>query len=299
MSKIVSLPGWGVAEDLNWFATSGLFDDVVTFILARVPDKNAAQWLTEDALSGYLFLGDLQEPALSNVLLALRDQFPGYVDSVIYPADVTFTMDYPEIFVARAKSLARMAGLSIALRANAEHGTEPKAAAHGVTHLTARAEQHGEPLRGRVLFTDSGHIEFLCEAGDRAEKMTRAGADGSTSVRIGDLQLEVGITTEQLLYVRGTAAWGEWQTGQFTPPDLVPGRVFLTPDEPFAPGVPVEFDGGERWRTEFDPVSGWVRAVAPNRRPGAVTLIATDTGVGVADGRLVSVWLRNRARRES
>ncbi|GHD73538.1 hypothetical protein GCM10010317_085430 [Streptomyces mirabilis] len=116
MTKLVSFPSGGAGEDLDWFATAALFDDVAAFILRRVTDEHAKRDVTAGAASGYVFIGDLPEPDQTNVLTALRDEFPDHADSVIYPPDVTSRMDDTEIFVARAKSLAQMASKSIALR---------------------------------------------------------------------------------------------------------------------------------------------------------------------------------------
>ncbi|MFG3018149.1 hypothetical protein ACGFZQ_06285 [Streptomyces sp. NPDC048254] len=116
MTKLVSLPSSGPGEDLNWFATSALFDDVATFVLRHVTDDQAKRDVAAGVASGYVFLGELPEPDQTNVLTALRDAFPGHVDSEIYPPRVTATMDDPEIFVARAKSLAQLAGRSLILR---------------------------------------------------------------------------------------------------------------------------------------------------------------------------------------
>ncbi|WP_406439536.1 hypothetical protein OHB00_30915 [Streptomyces sp. NBC_00631] len=117
MTKLVSLPSGEPGEDLDWFATSALFEDVAAFILRHVVDDQARRDLTAGVASGCVFVGDLPEPDRTNVLTALRDTFPGHVDSDIYPPRVTARMDTPEIFVARAKSLARLAGRCLALRA--------------------------------------------------------------------------------------------------------------------------------------------------------------------------------------
>jgi hypothetical protein len=116
MTKLVSFPSGGEGEDLDWFATAALFGDAAAFILRQVTDERAKRDVAAGAVSGYVFIGDLPEPDQTNVLTALRDEFPDHVDSVIYPPDVTARMDDTEIFVARAKSLARMASRSIALR---------------------------------------------------------------------------------------------------------------------------------------------------------------------------------------
>ena len=116
MTKHVSFPSGGAGEDLDWFATAALFGDVAAFILRHVTDERAKRDVAAGAVSGHVFIGDLPEPDQTNILTALRDEFPGHVDAVIYPPDVTSRMDDTGIFVARAKSLARMAGKSIALR---------------------------------------------------------------------------------------------------------------------------------------------------------------------------------------
>ncbi|MFJ1606471.1 contact-dependent growth inhibition system immunity protein [Streptomyces sp. NPDC088253] len=116
MTKLVSFPSGEAGEDLDWFATAALFDEVAAFVLRHVTDEHAQRAVTAGAASGYVFLGDLPEPDQTNVLTALRDEFPGHVDFVIYPPEVASRMDDAEVFVARAKSLARTASRSIALR---------------------------------------------------------------------------------------------------------------------------------------------------------------------------------------
>jgi hypothetical protein len=116
MTKLVSLPSGESGEHLAWFATCGLFDEVVAFILRHVTDERARRDVLAGAASGYVFVGDLPEPDRTTVLLALRDALPGHVDTEIYPPAVTARMDDPDVFVARAKSLARPAGRSIELR---------------------------------------------------------------------------------------------------------------------------------------------------------------------------------------
>ncbi|MEV5952801.1 hypothetical protein AB0M11_03295 [Streptomyces sp. NPDC051987] len=116
MTKLVSLPSGRPEENLDWFATSALFEDAAAFVLRYVTDDRARRDLTADVASGYVFVDRLPEPDRTTVLTALRDVFPGHVDTEIYPPRVTSLMDDPETFVARAKSLALLAGRSLALR---------------------------------------------------------------------------------------------------------------------------------------------------------------------------------------
>ncbi|MGW4909506.1 SMI1/KNR4 family protein [Streptomyces sp. NPDC004270] len=124
MTKLVSLPSSGPGEDLDWFATSALFEDVAAFVLRHVADDQAKRDLAAAVASGYMFIGELPEPDRTNVLTALRDTFPAHVDSEIYPPRVTARMDTPEIFVARAKSLARLAARSLARTTTALRAAE-------------------------------------------------------------------------------------------------------------------------------------------------------------------------------
>ncbi|MEU2335265.1 hypothetical protein ABZ770_29175 [Streptomyces sp. NPDC006654] len=116
MTKLVSLPCGASEEDLDWFATSALFEDAAAFILRHVTDDQAKRAVVAGVASGYVFVGSLPEPDRTNVLTALRDTFAHHVDSEIYPPRVTARMDDPDIFVMRAKSLARLAAESLASR---------------------------------------------------------------------------------------------------------------------------------------------------------------------------------------
>ncbi|MFR9795098.1 hypothetical protein ACL02U_04200 [Streptomyces sp. MS06] len=298
MSKVVSLPGGEEPEGLNWFATGALFTEVAQFILQHVRDEHARAEVFGEIQSGCIFVGDLPEPELAVVLTALRDELPSFVDSVIYPPRAALAMDHPEIFIARAKSLAVLAGRSLALRET------PGAARPGsgvrVEEVSARVAA-GAPLRGRVMYEASGGVNFHCAAEDRAEKLARAGSDGSTGVCVGTLRLEVGVTTHQLLYVGGYSPRSVWNAAPLPVPDAAPGAVFLLPEHTLVPGVPVQVAGGEQWKAEHDERTGWLSVAAPRDRSGDLVRIADGTVVEVVDGRLVSVRLHlpsgRRARR--
>ncbi|WP_331445615.1 hypothetical protein [Streptomyces xanthochromogenes] len=288
MSKLVVLPGEGVGNDLNWSATSALFDDIVAFIHRRVRDERAAETVTTQAASGCLFLAELPERVLAEILTGLRDDLPAYVNEVIYPPAATLAMDYPEIFIARAKSLACLADLSIALRGDVDSSSRGSEQASAVV---AHAEP-GMPLRGRLLYQDDGNVEFVCAPESRTDKSARTGSDGSVSLRIGSLQLEVGITTRQVLYARGYSPRESWNAARFDLPDMPPGVVFAEPDRPFVPGQPVALDRTGEWPIDHDVRSGWLRISAPgNEGKGTLTLIADGIAVGTYAEEIVSVWL--------
>ncbi|MFE7113882.1 hypothetical protein ACFU99_00425 [Streptomyces sp. NPDC057654] len=171
-------------------------------------------------------------------------------------------MDYPEIFIARAKSLAHTAGSIIAQREGTQGASE--LGERSSTVVAARS-QPGIPLRGQPLYQDPGAIDFLCHADSRAEKPARAGADGSMSICIGRLRLELGITTHQLLHLHGYNPRTSWHPASFKEQRMSPGQVFVTPDKPFVPGIPAALDQGESWHTEYDERSGWLRISAAGR----------------------------------
>ncbi|MEV8529614.1 hypothetical protein AB0451_36820 [Streptomyces sp. NPDC052000] len=288
MSKLVVLPGEGTGNDLSWSATNALFDDVVVFIRRRVRDQRAAETVTTQAASGYLFLAELPEPVLTEVLTALRDDLPAYVNEVIYPPEATCEMDYPDTFIARAKFLAYLADRSISLRGD---GVSSSRGSDQASVVVARTDP-GIPLQGRLLYQDDGDVEFLCAPESRADKLARTGSDGSVSLRIGSLQLEVGIITHQVLYARGYCPRESWNASRFDIPDMPPGVVSADPDHPFVPGQPLALDRPEEWLVDHDARSGWLRISSPgNEGRGTLTLIADGIAVGTHAEEIVSVWL--------
>ncbi|MDF2260200.1 hypothetical protein [Streptantibioticus ferralitis] len=109
MTKIISLADDDATPEMNWFATSWLFERIADFVLERVDDERIREDLKRDVLSGYLFIRGIPEPFQERVLKALRDDLPKFVDDVIYPPSVTVNMDNPQEFIDRAKSLSSMA----------------------------------------------------------------------------------------------------------------------------------------------------------------------------------------------
>ncbi|MBN0047800.1 hypothetical protein JS756_27555 [Streptomyces actuosus] len=286
--KVVSLPGGKEPEGFNWFATGALFSEAAAFIMQRVQDEHARAEVVGSMQSGYVFWEDLPEPDLTGVLTALRDEFPSFVDSVVYPPQAALAMDHPEIFIARAKSLAYLAGRSLTLRDTP--GAAPPESGGQVEEVSARVAA-GVPLRGHARYEAPGGIDFHCAAEDRAEKLARAGSDGSVSVCIGTLRLETGVTTHQLLYARGYSPRSAWGASSLPAPDAAPGAVFLLPERTLVPGAPVEVAGGEQWGADYDARTGWLRVGARRGRSGDLVRVADDTVVEVVDGFLASVWL--------
>jgi hypothetical protein len=106
VTKLVSLSE--DSPDYNWFATTGLFNWVADFLRARIEDPVVREKLRRDALSGYLFVGDLPEPAREQALRALREDLIPAVDTQLYPRPLDSRNNEP-LFAARVKTLAVLA----------------------------------------------------------------------------------------------------------------------------------------------------------------------------------------------
>ncbi|MFJ7900563.1 hypothetical protein ACIQ6V_08710 [Streptomyces sp. NPDC096198] len=103
MSKLVSLSE--ESHDFDWFATGGLFAWVADFLMARVEDPEVREEMRRDALSGYLYVGDLPEAARAQALRALREELIPAVDEELYPRP----LGEDALFAARVKTLAVLA----------------------------------------------------------------------------------------------------------------------------------------------------------------------------------------------
>lgn len=149
--------------------------------------------------------------------------------------------------------------------------------------------QDGSPLEGVLTYDESEYgFSFSAQSGESLSE--RLGSKGVASVLIGTLQLEVDIESREVLF-----AWGYFPNvrgvvAELIAPQFNPGRVFISSDHSFEPGVSFEVPG-DRWRVSYDPSSGWV-AIRLNNAVGAnFVQIASGTVLGVDNGDLVSVWL--------
>ena len=98
MSKLVSLSKDG--NDLDWFATAAVFEWVADFIRARVDDPEISEKLRRQALSGYLFVGELPDRTREQIIRALRDE--------LVPAMEDGPPVQP-VFEAKVRDLAQLA----------------------------------------------------------------------------------------------------------------------------------------------------------------------------------------------
>jgi hypothetical protein len=148
----------------------------------------------------------------------------------------------------------------------------------------------GRPLPGTLTYVKQDH-SFGFEPADRQKLETRRGPDGSTSIEIGTLQIEVGVATRGLLYAWGYHPVGSWVQKALLPPEILGGSAWLAPGLILKPGVAHVLASVGQWRTWHDPLNGWIR-VGPDDQDDTVTvMIADGVAIGIRGGFLQTVWL--------
>ncbi|GGL06731.1 hypothetical protein Sme01_67050 [Sphaerisporangium melleum] len=154
----------------------------------------------------------------------------------------------------------------------------------------------------RVVEVGDGRIEgvltyveheygFSFEPGSPADLARAVGGEGVTSVTIGTLQIEVGVSSRRALYVWGYHPRSLWEEVSLSPPAAKPGAVILDPDEPFEMGVSEALAAVGEWPTAYDPACGWLR-IAPDGADDERTEVATGVVLGRRGRELHSVWLQ-------
>ncbi|MET7486613.1 hypothetical protein [Streptomyces sp. NPDC005538] len=149
--------------------------------------------------------------------------------------------------------------------------------------------QDGALLEGVLAYSEAEHgFSFSARSGDSLSE--RLGTQGVTSVVIDTLQLEVDIESREVLF-----AWGYFPNvrgvmSESNSPQITPGRVFLSSDDPLEPGVSYEVPG-DGWRVSYDPSSGWITIELDGSADAKFVQIASGTVLGIDSGDLVSVRL--------
>ncbi|MFH8659878.1 hypothetical protein [Streptomyces afghaniensis] len=147
----------------------------------------------------------------------------------------------------------------------------------------------GYPLEGVLTYDESEYgFSFSAQSGDSLSG--RLGSEGVASVLVGTLQLEVDIESREVLF-----AWGYFPNvrgvvAELSAPQFIPGRVFISSDHSFEPGVSFEVPG-DRWRVSYNPSSRWVAIRLNDSTDAKFVQIASGTVLGIDNGDLVSVWL--------
>lgn len=81
---------------------------------------------------------------------------------------------------------------------------------------------YGTPLAGLLSYSPNDHA-FGFEPDDVNQQEVRRGSEGSGSIQIGTLQIEVSVATNRALYVWGYHPMGLWETRRLHPPLFSPG----------------------------------------------------------------------------
>ena len=154
-------------------------------------------------------------------------------------------------------------------------------------------DQATAPLDGELLYRQ-GEYSFDFKVASSALLAERVGSAGNTSLSFTTLQTEVSIERGELLYPWGLFPNTRWQAGRLALPTLQPGRVRVVIEgEALQPGVSVSFSDSASWPVVWDQATGWVCFGNPSSsRDVAAVEYAKNSAVVIAEGQLISIWLR-------
>lgn len=147
------------------------------------------------------------------------------------------------------------------------------------------------PVSGRLLYRPEEYsFDFVPPAG--MELQDRIGTDGTASIAIGTLQLEVSITTGVVLFAWGYHPYVSWREQGLESPDAESGCLKLKSTDGLLSGVSYDIGSSTNWRTSFDRATNWVRIQADDT-VGADQFVqfASDTIAGLRNEELVELWL--------
>jgi len=149
------------------------------------------------------------------------------------------------------------------------------------------------PLKGEVVYRAYEHsFDFKVEC--EPELLCHAGNKGTTSVLVGTLQIEIGIETGNALFVWGLHSHNsQWKRDRLERVLSEKGCVKVSFDCEAIVGVSQELAGVGEWNTTYDMNNGWI-CISAKEHGAADSYIefAQDTIAGLANGKLVSIWLR-------
>lgn len=153
----------------------------------------------------------------------------------------------------------------------------------------------GAPVDGALVYDAPAH-SFVFQ-GWRAAGTDDDRATGLAALTIGTLQLHVGVASGRVYFVDGYhEVRSRWSSAVVRPPEPRPGVVRVHGGGELLSGVGYTFAPGGAWLTSVDEVSGWVLVADPSGPPAQdVVLVAAGTVLGLAEGRLVALWLRPSA----
>lgn len=157
--------------------------------------------------------------------------------------------------------------------------------------MIIKLDTEDHALDGVLRYTDSEH-SFRFDVGSPADLKRRVGADGTTSIAIDTLQIEVGVATRRALFVWGLHPRSRWVMDHLDPPAAKEGEVFVDPHQALLAGVTVMAAPEGSWLTKYDPETGWIRVEADTQVDDAEVEIARSVVLGGKNGVLHSIWLQ-------
>lgn len=146
-------------------------------------------------------------------------------------------------------------------------------------------------LGGTLVFSEGEH-SFRFEPGSVVDLRDRVGGQGLTSASVGTLQIELDVESGRVLFVWGLHPRVLWSRGQALPTRPLEGGVRLEPASSLVSGVAVSIAPVGGWQTVHDVSTGWVRVHRDEVLDDEQVVVATGTVLGLAAGRLNSVWLQ-------
>ncbi len=149
----------------------------------------------------------------------------------------------------------------------------------------------GDPIDGVLVYVrDDYGFDFRPSRPEQMPEFTQAAC---TSLLVGTLQMEVGVTTNRALFVWGYHPFSQWQNGPVEPPPVSPGLVQVTGLD-LEVGISEALVDVNEWLTAYDPASGWVHVAQNPFEPAADAAVEFASGClcGVKEDALVELWLK-------
>ena len=150
----------------------------------------------------------------------------------------------------------------------------------------------GEPIEGNLFYSVREYSSRF-SVDDIKSVWQLDGDQGRGLLSLGTLQLEIDNESGRVLYVWGLHPHTRWVEGVCRPENFSRGGVMAQVAPRADPGGAARLIELGAWSTRLDRETGWVRIAGDaSFARETLTLIATDTLLGITDGSLSSVWLR-------
>jgi hypothetical protein len=146
-------------------------------------------------------------------------------------------------------------------------------------------------LPGRLIYR-AYEYSFDFEVGLESELTKRAGSQGTTSLLLDTLQIEIGVETGTVLFVWGLHPHTKWVKERLAPFSARPGSVRVLLDRLPTVGVSESLKDISQVRTTYDPNTGWIRISPGQDLSEDYIEFADNTVIGLANEKLTSLWLR-------